>query len=80
MDRQTFRITLQEGRNRQIRRMCEALGYVVMQLHREEVAGISLQGLQEGQWKQLSAVEMRTVSGILNTAKRERNIQKALEP
>lgn len=45
-----FRITLREGRNRQIRRMCEALGYEVVTLHRERFLGIGLDGLEPGEW------------------------------
>jgi 23S rRNA pseudouridine2604 synthase len=72
VDQRKFRITLQEGRNRQIRRMCEALGYTVRQLHREEVAGITLNGLRGGQWKQLSVAEMRVVIQVLSDADQAR--------
>ena len=66
VDERTFRIRLQEGRNRQIRKMCEALGYRVHVLHRDEVAGISLKGLQQGRWKTLSAGEMAVVNKVLS--------------
>jgi 23S rRNA pseudouridine2604 synthase len=61
----TFRIRLQEGRNRQIRKMCEALGFQVLHLHRDEVAGISLKGIREGQWQALGVQEMTVINAIL---------------
>lgn len=45
-----FRIALREGRNRQIRRMAEALGFDVVTLHRERFMEISLEGLGPGEW------------------------------
>lgn len=68
VDDRTFRIRLQEGRNRQIRKMCEALGYQVQKLHRDEVAGISLKGLQQGRWKALSVGEMAVVNTVIKEA------------
>jgi 23S rRNA pseudouridine2604 synthase len=65
IDRRTFSITLKEGRNRQIRKMCEALGYEVVKLHREEVAGITLSRLGEGQWRSVSKAEKRILEDIL---------------
>ncbi|MGQ0812743.1 MAG: pseudouridine synthase [Nitrospiraceae bacterium] len=52
-----FRIVLTEGRNRQIRRMCVALGYRVETLHRVRIMHITIDGLSVGQWKDLSAEE-----------------------
>jgi 16S rRNA U516 pseudouridylate synthase RsuA-like enzyme len=63
-----FKILLQEGRNRQIRKMCEALGYHVVSLHRTEFAGIGLQRLKPGQWRDLSAQEFRFVEQALQSA------------
>lgn len=55
-------MTLREGRNRQIRRMMEALGHSVDRLHRERVLGIGLSGLrQPGEWASLAPGEMRHV-------------------
>lgn len=64
-----FRIRLQEGRNRQIRKMCEALGFEVQTLHRDEVAGISLKGIQEGCWKALTVGEMAVVNTVIQHGK-----------
>ncbi|HAP42090.1 MAG TPA: 23S rRNA pseudouridine synthase F [Nitrospira sp.] len=54
-----FRIILTEGRNRQIRRMCQALGYRVVGLHRVRIMHITVEGLHAGQWKDLSGEERR---------------------
>ena len=64
----TFEIILEEGRNRQIRKMCEALGYVVQVLHRTQVAGITLSGLNPGQWANLAEEELRVVRQVLSDA------------
>jgi len=52
-----FRIILTEGRNRQIRRMCQALGYRVVTLHRNRVMHITIDGLRAGQWHYLTERE-----------------------
>lgn len=52
-----FRIILTEGRNRQIRRMCQALGYRVVSLHRIRIMHITIEGLGVGQWTNLSERE-----------------------
>lgn len=52
-----FRIILTEGRNRQIRRMCQALGYRVIKLHRTRIMHITVIGLQVGEWKELTTQE-----------------------
>jgi 23S rRNA pseudouridine2604 synthase len=55
--RDQFRIILIEGRNRQIRRMCQALGYRVTQLHRTRIMHITVRGLRAGEWKELTSEE-----------------------
>ena len=52
-----FRIVLTEGRNRQIRRMCQALGYRVTALHRVRIMHIGIDGLGVGTWKELTQEE-----------------------
>lgn len=54
-----FSITLQEGRNRQIRRMAEALGYTVKSLHRVRMGPLYLKDLGPGKWRHLTAAEQR---------------------
>ena len=52
--RDQFRIILTEGRNRQIRRMCQALGYRVTKLQRTRIMHITLEGVDVGQWRELT--------------------------
>lgn len=52
-----FQITLTQGLNRQIRRMCEALGYEVFRLQRTRIMNIQLGNLPPGQWRDLSKKE-----------------------
>ncbi|WP_028609521.1 23S rRNA pseudouridine(2604) synthase RluF [Paenibacillus harenae] len=56
-----FRIILTEGRNRQIRRMCEAFGYHVRKLQRQRIMNIHLGGLPVGKWRDLTEEEKQTL-------------------
>lgn len=58
---QTFRITLIQGLNRQIRRMCEYFGYEVSKLERVRIMNITLKGLPTGDWRELSSDEMNSI-------------------
>lgn len=51
---QVFRITLVQGLNRQIRRMCKYFGYHVTKLERQRIMNITLQGLPLGEWRDLA--------------------------
>ncbi|CAK1895364.1 ribosomal large subunit pseudouridine synthase F [Vibrio crassostreae] len=57
----SFRITLTQGLNRQIRRMCEALGYEVFKLRRVRIMNISLDGIPNGKWRYLSDEEITEI-------------------
>ncbi|MCG9555594.1 23S rRNA pseudouridine(2604) synthase RluF [Vibrio sp. Isolate31] len=57
----SFRITLTQGLNRQIRRMCEALGYEVFKLRRVRIMNISLDGIPNGKWRYLSYEEITEI-------------------
>lgn len=63
----TFRIILTQGMNRQIRRMCEHLHYKVVTLKRVRIVNIELGTLQPGQWRYLSVKELNTLKNHLNT-------------
>jgi 23S rRNA pseudouridine2605 synthase len=52
-------LVLHEGRKRQVRRMCEAVGHPVRTLHRREYAGLTAEGLAPGEWRELTAEEVR---------------------
>lgn len=54
--RLAWRVTMSEGRNRQIRRTFRALGYVVVELHRTHFGNFELGDLESGQWKKLDNV------------------------
>ena len=54
----TIELTIHEGRNRQVRRMCEAIGHPVVQLHRSRYAGLGLGDLKPGQWRELTRGEL----------------------
>ncbi len=56
-----FSIVITEGKNRQIRRMCEALGYEVRRLGRVRVAGVELGDLPEGEWRPLTKEELTSL-------------------
>ena len=65
--RHEFRIVLQEGRNRQLRRMVEAVGNEVAKLHRVRMATLHLGSLAPGQWRYLSTreiAELKNFCGI----------------
>jgi 23S rRNA pseudouridine2604 synthase len=57
--RNTFRIVLTQGLNRQIRRMCEHFDYTVRRLQRVRIMHIQLGTLPVGQWRELTSVEIR---------------------
>jgi 23S rRNA pseudouridine2605 synthase len=53
-----FELVLHEGRNRQVRRMCDAVGYRVRRLHRSIYAGLGIDGLAAGEWRELTPAEL----------------------
>ena len=61
-----FNITLTQGLNRQIRRMCAALGYRVNRLQRTRILNIHLGKLPIGKWRDLSADELSELYQMLN--------------
>ena len=54
----TFRIILTQGLNRQIRRMCEALSYKVLDLHRIRVMNIRIGNLKTGNYRNINKTEL----------------------
>jgi 23S rRNA pseudouridine2605 synthase len=51
-------LTIHEGRNRQVRRMLEAVGHPVQALHRSGYAGLTVEGLEPGAWRELEPSEV----------------------
>jgi 23S rRNA pseudouridine2457 synthase len=56
-------VTLKEGRNRQVRRMLAAVGFPVLRLLRRAIGPLTLDGLEPGQWRELSAGEISRLGG-----------------
>ncbi len=56
-----FELVLHEGRNRQVRRMCEAVGHRVRRLHRSVYAGLELGELRPGAWRELTPAELELI-------------------
>ncbi|MEA3076834.1 MAG: rRNA synthase [Actinomycetota bacterium] len=59
IDPAVIRITIHEGRNRQVRRMCEAVGHPVVRLVRTRIGPIADRRLKPGEWRVLEAKEVR---------------------
>ncbi len=59
--RRVFRIVLKQGLNRQIRRMCNALGYQVIKLERVRIMNIKLGKLKPGEWRELNEEEKNSL-------------------
>ena len=51
-------ITIHEGKNRQVRKMCEAIGRNVMALHRTKIGDINVKDLKIGEWRYLTPKEV----------------------
>lgn len=68
INERTFRIILTQGMNRQIRRMCEALGYNVTKLNRIRIMNIKLGNLKIGSWRNLSSEELRRLNSLISTS------------
>lgn len=58
------RITISEGRNRQIRGMCDAVGLTVKELRRVAIGPIRLRGLRSGQFRTLTRLELKSLSTL----------------
>ncbi|MEZ5081768.1 MAG: pseudouridine synthase [Thermoleophilia bacterium] len=77
MDRQQpggtwLRIEITEGRNRIVRRFCESVGHPVRRLHRARFAGLGTRGVKPGDWRVLTADELRQLSKISGEPTKER--------
>jgi 23S rRNA pseudouridine2604 synthase len=63
-----FRIILVQGLNRQIRRMCEALGYKVTSLKRVRIMNITVSGLPTGKWRHFTPQEISSLQAIIKNS------------
>ena len=64
----SFNLILVQGLNRQIRRMCEALGYTVTKLRRIRINNIRIGDLQPGQWRELTSAEVAALMDSIRTS------------
>jgi 23S rRNA pseudouridine2604 synthase len=72
----SFNLVLVQGLNRQIRRMCEALGYTVQKLRRVRINNLKIGNLMPGQWRELSEAEVRA---LMDSIKGSTGLPAALE-
>ena len=68
-----FRIILTQGLNRQIRRMCEALGYNVEALRRTRIMNITLKDLPPGKWRYFTKEEINAISAMVANSSKTGN-------
>lgn len=69
-DKTWLELTITEGRNQQVRRMGDATGFRVMRLARTAFAGVTSEGLRPGDWRYLTADELRTFKKDFGVPKR----------
>ncbi|GGK85763.1 23S rRNA pseudouridine(2604) synthase RluF [Rufibacter glacialis] len=75
-----FRLVLTQGWNRQIRRMCEALGYKVEKLKRVRIMSVKLDDLPTGHWRYLTLEEIKSINELVaGSSKTEEASSKARE-
>ncbi|CAI8317810.1 MAG: Ribosomal large subunit pseudouridine synthase B [Acidimicrobiales bacterium AG-410-I20] len=61
IEQETIRLTIHEGRNRQVRRMCSAVGHPVKRLVRTRIGPLSDRSLSPGSWRELTTAEIRSL-------------------
>jgi 23S rRNA pseudouridine2605 synthase len=69
LDPRRIELTIHEGRNRQVRRMLEAVGHRVRHLHRSRYANLTVDGLEPGEWRELGRDEAHA---LVHLAQRRR--------
>jgi len=67
----SFRIILTQGLNRQIRRMCRYLGYEVQKLKRIRIMNLTLDGIREGEYREITAQEWEELNHLLESSTSE---------
>ena len=84
VNKTTFKITLTQGLNRQIRRMCEYLNYEVTKLKRTRIMNVHLERLAEGAWRELTDDEMTLINEMTSSSSKteeaSKNSQKKQTP
>jgi len=59
-----IRLTLHEGRKREVKQLCKAVGFPVLKLRRVEFAGITARGMKTGEWRYLTSTEISRLRAI----------------
>lgn len=75
-----FRITLVQGLNRQIRRMCKHFGYEVTKLERVRIMNVSLKGLPQGEWRDFTDDELIELFKLIENSSSEEEPTKKPKP
>ena len=65
-------LAIHEGRKHQVKRMCEAVGHPVRRLHRSRYAGLTLEGLAPGEWRELTSEEVERLRAATRTRRSSR--------
>ncbi len=60
----TLELVLHEGRKHQVKRMCAAVGHPVTALHRSRYAGLEVEGLSPGEWRELEPAEVESLRAL----------------
>jgi 23S rRNA pseudouridine2605 synthase len=60
-------LAIHEGRKHQVKRMLEAIGHPVTRLHRSRYAGLNLEGLEPGEWRELEPDEVARLQSLANS-------------
>ena len=66
LDRGRVELELHEGRKHQVKRMLSAVGHPVVRLHRSAYAGLTLDGLESGEWRELGPSEVERLQHAVN--------------
>lgn len=77
IDKTSFKIILIQGLNRQIRRMCEVLGFTVVRLVRIRIMNIHLKGIKGGNWRYLSNNEMKNINNLVTLSSKTEEASKS---
>jgi len=72
----SFKITLTQGLNQQIRLMCEALGYNVVNLKRTRIMNIDLKGIETGSWRHLTKSELENIKKAVESSSKTEEASK----
>ena len=79
LNKNTFKIILTQGLNRQIRRMCKYLDYNVTKLKRTRIMNINLNDLKVGQWRELTSEEIQLINEMISTSSKTEEASKDIQ-